>query len=110
MIETTDIGNYRHQVSIVSVSNSPPNANGIRTPAYTTVCTTYAKIEGISSREVEWAKSFNAQTTHKVTMRWRAGIDHTMQVRFGSRTFLITGILNPEERNVRLELLCMEIN
>jgi len=28
---------------------------------------------------------------------------------FGGRTFSITGVANPEERNTRLELVCVEV-
>ena len=109
MIEATDVGNFRHWVDLMEKTSSTPDASGQRVPVYTKLCTTRAKIEGISSREVERAKSFSEQTTHKVTIRWRDGVDHTMQVVFGDRTFLITGIINPEERNVRLELFCTEL-
>ncbi len=109
MIEATDIGNFRHQVEVWQIGSAPPDATGQRVPVYEKLFTTYAKIEGISSREVERAKSFSAQTTHKVTIRYREGVDHTMQVKFLARTFLITGIINPEERNVRLEIFCMEL-
>jgi SPP1 family predicted phage head-tail adaptor len=49
------------------------------------------------------------KTTHNIRMPFRAGITHDMRVKYGDRSFDIKGIVNPEERNIYLDLVCEEI-
>jgi len=46
--------------------------------------------------------------THKVQLRYRSGITGAMRIKYGSRYLYIDSIINADERNRRLELLCTE--
>jgi hypothetical protein len=48
--------------------------------------------------------------THKVTIRYLPGIVAKMFVNFNSRLFNIEYVMNDEERNIFLDLLCVEVN
>lgn len=55
------------------------------------------------------ANQLGASETHKVTIRYRSGVTTQMRVAFGSRTLNINGIINRDERNVELTLMCEEV-
>ena len=63
----------------------------------------------VRSIERENLGKVEAKATHRIAMRWRAGIKPSMRIRFDGRAFDIISIVNVEERNRRLELQCMEV-
>lgn len=50
-----------------------------------------------------------SSATHLVTMRYLDGVTTKTRVLFGSRVLNVTGVQNPEERNISLVLICQEI-
>ena len=52
--------------------------------------------------------TFNTQVTHRIKMRYVAGLTNKMRLVFGTRTFDILDIDNVEERNVEMILTCKE--
>lgn len=42
----------------------------------------------------------------KITIRYRAGIDDTMIVRYKDQDYAITSVVDPYESHVKLELMC----
>ena len=46
--------------------------------------------------------------THRVKIRYRAGVTAKMRLTFGARVFNIRGVINAGERDRTLELLCEE--
>ncbi len=114
MIAPVDIASLRHKILIRQRSSGTPDASGQRSYTYSTVATTRASIGPISSREVERAHSFGANTSFLIKIRYRPSITSAMQVVFAgngvSRTFVINGIINPEEQNIMLHLFCEELS
>ena len=53
--------------------------------------------------------SFVSEATHLVKIRYQKGITPNMKILFGTRTFNITYIGNPQERNEALWLFSQEI-
>jgi len=47
--------------------------------------------------------------THQIRIWYYAGIKASWRVKFGSRFFSIESIVNHEERNVQMDLLCKEV-
>ena len=47
--------------------------------------------------------------SHQIRIRYRIGVRPSWRVKFGNRYFNIESIINPEERNEWLDLMCMEI-
>ncbi len=77
--------------------------------------TVWGRIESITGKDVLAAAQFDSDITHKVTIRYRDGILSKQQIYFqgpGSkpRAFQILYVLNPDERNKLLYLMCSEIN
>jgi SPP1 family predicted phage head-tail adaptor len=81
--------------------------------AWTTLATVWAMIEPKASRENTEQRQLQGKVMHKVTIRYRADMMPVQtgvrrRVVYGSRTFNIQGVLNPNEANEFLELTCEE--
>ena len=63
----------------------------------------------VSGREFIAFKQINAEISTKVNIRYLAGVTTEMRVLFKDRTFEINSIINPEEKNVSLLLMCKEV-
>lgn len=69
-----------------------------------------ASIWSLKAMERLDAMKLEHQVTHRVRIRYRSGITAKMRVNWSdkSKTFNIIGFVNPDERNIMLELLCLE--
>lgn len=72
------------------------------------VAEVWATVEPFSGREYFAAAQTQSSVTHKITIRYRSGIDQTMRVLFKERQFYIESVINPNERNEFLQLVCVE--
>lgn len=101
-------GSLRHLITIQNAVPGSPDAFGQRVISWSTFATLYAAIEPQTGRQLEYARSFAATVTHKITTRYVPGILPTMRVQFGTRIFTINAAINPEERCRELNLYCTE--
>lgn len=76
--------------------------------AWSEVARPWASIKPLSGRELWMAQQVQADVTIAVRMRFRRGVDATMELDLGGRRLRIVAVLNLEERNRTLELLCQE--
>lgn len=97
----------RHSVAIEQRAETKDELGG-RVTVWSVFATVWAKIEPTSGREGRNAAKMQATVTHKITLRYYAGITPKMRVRFGTRTFDIHSVLDIEERNVIMVLSCEE--
>lgn len=105
-----DIGFLRRKI-IFQQQASAQNTRGEMVPTWTTYYTCRAGIEPLTGRELLAAMQVQADISHRVTIRWPGAtvtLDPSMRILFGTRYFDINSILNTEERNRTLELLCTE--
>ena len=102
------IGELRHQIKLQNVAASQ-NAYGEPIAGYGTYATVWAAVEPLQGRELEIARAIAAETTHKVTIRHRDDVAQTDRVGFGNRMFEIISIIDPQERNRMLILICKEV-
>lgn len=68
----------------------------------------WASVEPLSGSEQWRARQVQASTTHKVTIRYLAGVTSKMRVKFGSRYLLIESVKDDEERHWEMILMCTE--
>lgn len=104
------IGQMRHRVAIHTVS-ATRNDFGDAVEAGATLATVWARVEPLVGRELLAAQQIHAEVNHKVTVRYSsdlAAVGPKHYIVFDSRTFDIQAVLNPEEQNRYLELLCLE--
>ena len=70
-----------------------------------------AKISTLTGRELEAAKQKVSEVTHKITIRWQPGILAKMNIGWfdeRKKFFQIQAVENPDGRQYKLELLCIE--
>lgn len=108
-----EVGSLRHRV-LIQQASSTRDAAGQLVQTWNTVRTTFAKIEGTSSRSFRDSFSNNAlaaQSTDLVTVRWTPlNLEPDMRVAFGGRMYLIQGVDNVQRRNRKVLLACIVID
>ena len=101
------IGAMRHRITIETPTRVSDGMGGA-TITWATHATAWSKVEPMSANQVFWARHLEHRVTHKITLRYVAGITSDMRVSFESRIFHIKGIRDLEERNRFIELTCEE--
>src|SRR3989304_308704 len=82
--------------------------NGQPIETFANVAEIWAAIDPIRGREYFAAQQVSADTTHRLTIRYRSGVSVQNRLLFGSRVVRIEGVINPPARSARLELMCIE--
>ena len=92
---------------VIQQLNETQNAKGepLATPA--TFATVWAAIEPLQGRELLAAQQVLADVTHRIRLRYLAGVKPKMQVLWNALIFDIAVVLNPESANRELELLAV---
>jgi SPP1 family predicted phage head-tail adaptor len=89
MATMIDAAALRHKITLQSVAQARDSVGGI-TETVTTHAVTWAKIEGLSSREFWDAKAVQAENSLRFTIRLMSGVTAQMRVSWDGRTFEIT--------------------
>lgn len=71
---------------------------------------TWASIKSLTGTELYKTQQIVAEVTHKVIIPYQDNVISGMRVQFGSRIFQIEAVMDPDERKVDLQLLCIERN
>lgn len=108
---TTDA--YRHLVLLQNPGPAVPDGDGGTVPSWTDLVppTWSCSIEPATAKDLERvaAGTVLATATQIIKGRYRADVTTQTRLIFGGRTFSITGVANPEERRIRLELVAVEV-
>lgn len=103
-------GNLRHRVDI-QVQTETPDGLGGSTLSWDSVSgmgSVPAAIWPTSAKERLDGMKLEQVITHKIRIRYQSGITSKNRILFGARVFNIVSILNFEERNKVLDMLCTE--
>jgi len=68
----------------------------------------WAAIWPTSAKEQIQSAKETMVISHRIRVRYRSGILSSYRIKFRNRYFNIVSIINPEERNEWLDLLCKE--
>ena len=101
-------GSLRHRITIQK-SLSSRDSFGADVPDWEDVATVWASVEPLSGREFFAAKQINAEISTKITLRYLTGVQSEMRIVFKDRVFNIITVINSEERNISLVLMCKEL-
>lgn len=101
-------GKLHHQITIQQ-ANETQGPTGEMAISWSDFATVWASVEPLRGREFWAAKEQQAQVDTRIRMRYQTGITPKMQVVFGARTYLIYAVINPEMRNIELQLMCQEV-
>lgn len=100
-------GELRHLITIQQRSVSRDEF-GAESEAWGTFSQVWAKVQPLSGQELEHGQAMHSDTTHKVTIRHLSGVTTEMRIVHDSRTLEILSVVNRDERNIQLEMLCRE--
>lgn len=100
-------GRLRHRVTIQNAVEAR-NAYGEAIKTWSTVATVYASVEPIRGREMFDAEQVQSEVTHRVRLRYRPGLTSQMRLLFNGRMFEIQTVINVNERNREVQLMCKE--
>lgn len=104
-------GKLRHKVEFQEDTGATRPRDGMGEPVerWRTAFEAWAAVEPVSGREYWQARQVQADVTHKVTVRYRAGLSAGMRVKWGGRYLYLT---EPPrdlmERHQWLEFFCKE--
>ena len=101
------IGKLRHLITIEQVAETQ-DSDGSVIETWSAFADVQASIEPISGREYFAAQTTQADVTHRISLRFIAGVIPKMRVKYGSRIFGILSAINVNERNRELQLMCRE--
>ena len=73
-----------------------------------TVATLWGDVRPLNGDERLRAMKLENRVTHRIAVRYRAGVTADMRIVFGTRTFNIRAAIDVGERRRNLELLCDE--
>ncbi len=102
-----NIGKLRHRITLLRQVNEV-NDYGASTQTWKRVATVWANVRPLSGREYFSAQQVQSEITTQIWLRYIEGIKPTMKVKFGKREFEILSVLNIQERDVSLQLMCKE--
>ncbi|WP_164906074.1 phage head closure protein [Gudongella oleilytica] len=102
------IGRLRQRI-VIEESIAGRDSFGAETSGWIQFAKVWADVAPVSGREFLAFKQINAEISTKVTIRYLAGVTTEMRVLFKDRIFEINSIINIEEKNVSLLLMCKEV-
>lgn len=101
------IGQFRHRVTIQKYTANL-DSFGQEVKEWVDICTVWASVEPLRGREFFRAQTIHAEVTTRITIRYKGGISPKMKVVFDGRCFDILSVINPEEKNKEIHLMCKE--
>lgn len=106
--ERGSVGALRRRL-ILEAPVATPDGLGGATQAYATVAALWAQVEWMSGDE-RWRAGRPEQfATHRVILRWRAGLDAGQRLRDGERIYEIRTVGDPDGSRRRLVALVEEV-
>ena len=97
----------RHSIDIESAA-ATENSLGEDVETWSTFATARAQIIPINGKEYFSANQEQSSVTHKITMRYLAGVNTKMRVNYGGRIFNIEAVINFQERNREIQIMAVE--
>jgi head-tail adaptor len=109
----SSIGSHRHVVSLANPGTATPDGDGgyVQTPVPLDPSEWHCSILPATAQDLERqaASTVASTATHILTGRYHAGITTQTTVMFKTRRFSVTGVSNPEERNIETVVLAVEM-
>jgi SPP1 family predicted phage head-tail adaptor len=106
-------GKLKKRLTIQSLPDVPErNSDGsekVDDSQWQDLATVWASVEPISGKEFFAAQEIVAEITHRIRLRYYAGLTPKMRLKLNDRIFDMQRILNVEERNRELEILAREL-
>jgi SPP1 family predicted phage head-tail adaptor len=104
---TQKIGELRRRAVLEAPGGSADGAGGID-ETWTTVAGLWAAIVPLGGDERFTADRTAGHVSHRITLRYRTGVEPGMRLRLGARIFEIRSAVDRDERRRFLDCLCEE--
>lgn len=101
-------GRLRHRITIEEKTVTQ-DAFGEPDATWSTYVKAWARVTPLTGREYMEAQAQSQSVSHEVRMRHRDGVTPEMRMVHGGRVFDIEAVLNEEERDRELILMCREM-
>jgi SPP1 family predicted phage head-tail adaptor len=106
--DSTTVGMLKRRLALESPVEAADGLGG-RTQVFATVAALWGQVEWLSGDE-RWRFGRPEQAaTHRITLRWRAGLDAGQRFRDQNRIFAIRAVADPDGGRRRLVCLVEEI-
>jgi len=93
----------------LQVFTSISDGMGGSTRTWTTEDVAWVALWPVSAAETIRGMSPTMTVSHRIQMRYREDIKASWRIKYGSRYFAIESMINKNEKNVQLDLLCREV-
>ena len=100
-------GALRHRVKLEQATKTPDGGGG-SSIVWDEVASLWVAIKPLSGRELLTAGQFASRLTHEIIMRYRVSVLPEMRLRKGSRLFAIKAVIDVDEKQTWLRVLCEE--
>lgn len=100
-------GDRRHPILIEQVAETK-DARGELTQTWAAFASAWAEVKPVRGREYFQAHAENGAADTRIILRYIPGVTRQMRVNHGGRIYDIADVLNIDERNVELNLMCLE--
>ncbi len=102
-------GTLRHKVTLQKPVDTQ-NTYGEPESRWQTVSSNiWASVSPLRGREYLTAQQLASEIESRIVMRYRLDVTAKMKILKGTDEYLIESIINPDERNRELELMCRRI-
>ncbi|GGH13890.1 tail protein [Alsobacter metallidurans] len=108
MAGPASIAQFRRRLTLEAPTETPDGAGGVRR-TFAAVAQVWGRIDPVGGEDDIRAGALGQSVTHRIALRWRAGVDASRRLRLGTRLFLIRSVWDPDERRRRLVCLCEEV-
>lgn len=102
-------GRFRHRVEIGRYVGDQDQWGDPAPKQWEHVATVWAAVEALTGRLYFEARQTAEQSDHRITIRWRRGIEPGMIVRYDGREFTIQAVLDRDGTRRWLQLICREV-
>ena len=102
------IGEMRARLALEGPVETPDLAGGVLR-SWAVVAYVWSDVATLNAQQRLEAEQIGQTVTHRVTLRWRAGLTTKQRLRRGAQIFLIRGVQDPDDRRRRLICNCEEI-
>jgi SPP1 family predicted phage head-tail adaptor len=85
------------------------NGTGENVSSFEEYITVWASVVPVTGKEYIESQKLRAETTYKIATRYISGITTDMKIKYGEKEFEIVSVLNLNERNTELQIVCFEV-
>lgn len=101
-------GSLNKKITIQKLGDAVDDFGGIIEGGYQDFATVWASINPVSGKEAFLSNRDFSTVSHKIKIRYLAGIDASMRIFWNDRFFEIKYFINYQEANKEIEFLCEE--